>query len=62
MFGPTVISYYVITEILAPNQSALFGGIDRAIMDTSGQSVLPGSYILSTTNLPVLLKLNLTLQ
>ena len=51
MSGPKVKSDYLIMEILKPNQSGLVGLISAPILDSSGNPVQAGSYLLSSGSL-----------
>ena len=59
-YGPRVVSMYLITEIIKPQESALTGAISQTLVDTTGYQLQPGSYLLSVTNSS--LSLNLTIQ
>ena len=60
VYGPRVVSLYVIQEIITPQESILTGIISQPLVDTTGQQLLPGSYMLSAMNSS--LSLNLTTQ
>ncbi len=47
MYGPRVISKYIITEVITSHQSTLIGAMGQPIADSSGNPVQVGSYVLS---------------